>query len=665
MQLAPATVSPGDTLGITVAADVAGAPEGETLFGRITLMSSDSAVPSVTMPVAVVPSAAVLPGEVDITTRRDAGSQLVTGIQSIEVTDFTSSVLGLAKADLNEDTLNQDPTNGDPYDDLSQVAVHTFDVPADTHRFVSEIVQSEAPDLDLFVGTGDTPSLATEVCTSTSPSAAELCDIANPEPGTWWVLVQNWGGSDSQPDTHTLAVASVPDEDLGNAGVEGPSGTVPVGEPYDVRVHWDAPEMAAGDHWYGTAILGSSPDTPDDIGSFPVAIRRVADDVTKTASEDAAAIGDTISYEITVAPNVTATDLAYTITDTVPDGLTIDPASVTGGGVVNSQTITWEIVLPTPVGVVGDYVASTPATSQQCADWAGFLDLAQFGIPFAGLDGDTVAATAFSNIGPFEQYGQPFPNLTVSEDGLVTVTGGYGGQPWVPQVLPDPAAPNGVFAPLWSDLELSLADNRGMRLATSGGTVAVVQWDDPFEFTLDDTVGPSVGKFQAWIYNTVEDFRPEVTFEYGELGALPATATIGIENIAGTLATSLLDAGDPSALLTEGGTICLDYIAPTFDPITVGYDVTVDDGAISGTYTNAAVHTTDDPFAQDATASTDACEPNNIVGPVTVTNTDGPSVIAGNLIIGRLGCSGNVPPPVNNGSPNRVIGPKTGQCSGL
>ncbi len=755
VQLAPATVSPGDSMGITVTADVAGAPEGETLFARITLTPSDPAVPSVTMPVAVVPSAAVLPGEVDITTRRDAGSQLVTGIQSIEVTEFTSSVLGLAKADVNEDTLNQDPTRDDPYDDLSQVAVHTFEVPADTHRFISEIVQSEAPDLDMFVGTGDTPSLATEVCTSTSPSAAELCDIADPAPGTWWVLVQNWGGSEDQPDTHTLAVASVPNADLGNAGVEGPAGTVPVGEPYDVRVHWDAPEMEAGDHWYGTAILGSSPDTPDDIGSFPVAIRRVADDVTKTASTDAAAIGDTISYEITVAPNVTPSDLVYTITDTVPDGLTIDPASVTGGGVVDGQTITWEIDLPTPVGVVGDYVVSTPASSQQCTDWSGFLDLADFGIGFAGLDGDTVAATAFSNIGPFEQYGQAFPNLVVSEDGLVTVTGGYGGQPWVPQVLPNPAAPNGVFAPLWSDLELSLANERGMRLATAGD-VAVIQWDDPFEFTLDDTVGPSVGKFQAWVYTTVEDFRPEVTFEYGELGALPATATIGIENLAGTLATSLLDAGDPSALLTEGGSICLDYIAPSFDPITVGYDVTVDDGAFSGTYTNAAVHTTDDPFAQEATASVDVeitgiepcsdvigglhfgglnvtdgvlcldgalvlgkvsvasgaglrsddsliggavsatgaseitlcdtavvgrvtlaggsavtlgdaagCGSNAIVGPVTVTNTDGPSVIAGNLIIGRLACSGNVPPPVNNGSPNNVIGPKTGQCAGL
>ena len=147
--------------------------------------------------------------------------------------------------------------------------------------------------------------------------------------------------------------------------------------------------------------------------------------MTKTASVGEAVAGDTIDYEITVQPNVTDTDLVYTIVDTVPNGLTIDPASVTGGGVVDGQTITWEVPMPTAFGEVGAYVPSTPATSPQCAEWAGFLDLGTAGIPFAGLDGDSVAANAFSDIGPFEQYGQEFANLVVSEDGL-TVAGGYG-----------------------------------------------------------------------------------------------------------------------------------------------------------------------------------------------------------------------------------------------
>jgi hypothetical protein len=412
--------------------------------------------------------------------------------------------------------------------------------------------------------------------------------------------------------------------------------------------------------------------------------------------------------------------------------------------------------MPTAVGQVGAYVASTPASDPDCAAWSGFVDLAEVGVPLSALDGDTVAASAFSDIGPFEHYGQSFANLVVAEDGLVTVAGGYGGSPWEPQAIPATGAPNGVIAPLWADLELSLANGRGMRLAQAADIgAAVVQWDNPIEFDTDPTDSSNtVGKFQAWIYNTVEDFRPEMTFEYAELGTLPAVATIGVEDILGELATALVAASDPSAVLAAGGTICLDYEGPSFDPVTLGYSATVDAGALPGTYTNNAVHITDDPYAQPVVVSeglavdrvctstisqthigpltvgsgttcvdgaivigkvtvqrgaglvvTDsflvgplnASSPNevticgsvitgkvqiagsstvrlgdpaagcapNALGSVRITGSDGPSVIAGNLIFGPLKCSGNDPPPVNHGTPNIVFGPRTEQCAAL
>jgi uncharacterized repeat protein (TIGR01451 family) len=602
--LSQATVSPGDALGISVTANVADAPEGETLFGRITLTPSNPDVPAVTLPVAVVPSGAILPDEIDITTRRNTGSQAVTDIRSTTVSDFTGSVKGLVEADLHEASLSQDPTNGDAFDDLSQVHVTTLQVPDDAARLVAEVTAAEAPDLDMFVGTGDTPSAATQVCASTTSSSAEACDIPDPEAGTWWVVVQNWGGSTSQPDAHTLATAVVPSEDLGNAGVAGPEGEVPVGEPYDVRVHWNLPDAAEGDLYFGTAVLGTSPDNAGDIGEIPIRLSRVADDVTKTASTEIAVIGETIGYDITVAPNVTPEDLTYTVTDTVPDGLTIDPESVTGGGVVDGQTITWEVEMPTQVGATGTYEASTPADDPQCAAWAGFLDLETAGVGFSTLDGDSAAVNAFSNIGPFPHYTDQSPNLTVSDDGLITIAGGYAGEPWIPQELPSSATPNGVIAPLWSDLQLSLANDRGVRLATSGGQVAVVQWDDPFPYDSDPTdLSNSVGTFQAWIYNSVADDRPEITFEYGDVGALPATATIGIENLAGTLGTAVVNAGDPSAAISDGSSVCFDYVGPDVDPVELSYEVTVDPDALTGVYVNSAEHVTSDPFDEPAVAA--------------------------------------------------------------
>ncbi|MFC3495768.1 glycosyl hydrolase 53 family protein [Glycomyces rhizosphaerae] len=57
------------------------------------------------------------------------------------------------------------------------------------------------------------------------------------------------------------------------------------------------------------------------------------------------------------------------------------------------------------------------------------------------------------------------------------------------------------------------------------------------------------------------------------------------------------------------------------------------------------------------------CAPNTVDGPVTVTDSTGWNVIAGNEIGGPLSCTGNDPAPA--GWDNDVRGPKTGQCAGL
>lgn len=54
-------------------------------------------------------------------------------------------------------------------------------------------------------------------------------------------------------------------------------------------------------------------------------------------------------------------------------------------------------------------------------------------------------------------------------------------------------------------------------------------------------------------------------------------------------------------------------------------------------------------------------------GPVRLKNNTGPTapIVAGNRVGGPLSCSGNSPAPDNDGRPNTVLGPKTGQCADL
>ncbi|MGH3682004.1 MAG: hypothetical protein ACRDT2_17350, partial [Natronosporangium sp.] len=59
---------------------------------------------------------------------------------------------------------------------------------------------------------------------------------------------------------------------------------------------------------------------------------------------------------------------------------------------------------------------------------------------------------------------------------------------------------------------------------------------------------------------------------------------------------------------------------------------------------------------------------NRITGAVSlVANTTGdePILVSGNRVVGALSCSGNQPPPSNDGVPNEVTGPRSGQCAGL
>ena len=68
--------------------------------------------------------------------------------------------------------------------------------------------------------------------------------------------------------------------------------------------------------------------------------------MTKSADVEEAAPGDTITYTVEVAPNVSPEDLTYTITDTLPEGTTYVEGSATDGATFANGVVSWEGVLP-------------------------------------------------------------------------------------------------------------------------------------------------------------------------------------------------------------------------------------------------------------------------------------------------------------------------------
>ncbi|HTP07733.1 MAG TPA: S8 family serine peptidase [Anaerolineae bacterium] len=619
---------------ITVTADVSALPNDVWAFGSVMLTPDVTNTVAAHFPVAVKPTSGVLPDLVTIDTSRDAGSQAVAGVQSIAATNLTLKSFGLTPATLTHRSIPQDSTPSEVYDNLNDPGLFyiTMTVPAGAKRFVAEITDSTAQDLDLYVhldaNHDGLPQESEQVCVSASSAVLEYCNVNNPAPGTYIVLVQNWEASAAITDTVTLATAVVTDSDAGNLTVTGPTS---VGQlvPYNLSVAWNAPAMVAGDRWYGAFSLGTTPATAGNIGTIPVDIVRHPDDVSKMVSKSVVNRGDTITYTITILPNVTPVDLAYMLTDTIPAGLTYVPGSVTATAGVASVTgnqLTWS-------GTMGaqfrHYAMTTSSTDPNCvmplANSGAYVNLQPYGIlPQPTVSGDTKWYTAFSTGAQFNYWGANYTGLSFTDDGMAFFGSTPGSTPWINQDIPNAADPNNLMAMMWRDWEIVYATapiSRGVSLATLGGTGAgggaLVEYDDVQLYhnpsqTMD---------YEVLAWRTPDDTpgSPEIIFAFDNISMThPLTVgTIGLENADGTAGVKYAYNDAALNTITNGMAICFDWYLPSAEPVTITYRATVDQAVADGTVlTNQVLHNTDNPGSVVAMAEVSVMVPNRIYLPL-------------------------------------------------
>lgn len=280
------TIPAGGTQVITISLNITSATPGVWTFAEARIEPvppfAGGNVASAHMPIAIIPSASNIPSLVTIETNATSGTHTLEDLVANTITNLTSVVSGLVQGTQVTQALSQDPTNSNPYNNDGGTFFITMTVPTGSPRLVAEIIASEAPDADLYVGTGSTPSAVTQVCASTTATSDEYCNIDNPAAGTWWVLVQNWQGSASQPDDITLSAAVVPGTNAGNMTITGPT-SVPASTPFDLDINWNEPAIAPGSRWYGFFTLGTDGSNPDNLGKVGVnLIRQAAAPESKT-----------------------------------------------------------------------------------------------------------------------------------------------------------------------------------------------------------------------------------------------------------------------------------------------------------------------------------------------------------------------------------------------
>jgi len=609
------TLAAGGTQVITVTADVSALTADEwqfayVLFETDSLHSGGKPISDAAIPVAVLPVGSNIPEFVSFETHRNADMGTIPDLLAGEITAGNTYESGLVKADLEVITLDPDPTNGDPFDDLSQVYVKVFDVPAYSIRLVAEVTETTSSDVDMFLfwdaNANGTLEPETDVLIAQSATATALEYINGPKDWIFWntddtylLVVQNWAGAVG--DTITLASGIVPlVPEVGNYDVVVPV-TNPGATPFELDVYWYE-DTEEGDRLYGyfDTCADAVCDGATWIGSTDIDIRRLADDVVKTADVESAMPGDTITYTIEIT-NFADVPTDYTINDVLPAGVTYVPDSVTGGAVYDELTnaITWSGTVDAPQAPY--YNVTDSVTDPLCdTGFGGYVDLAGFGIPTnAGITGDTTVWTLTPGAVPYNFYGIDYPTISFTDDGfaIFDYANNYGGAPWVNQAIPDTAYPNNLAAMLWQDMEIvyDAATNKGVSIASAGASLHIIEYDD-VQIWGDPT---TTYDFEI-VHNHVVDDTPgiyEFVFAYDNINGPLNLATIGTENFGGTAATQY---AYNDASFTNGHMICFDQVTPSTTQ-TITFQVTVDTIPDQGLLINEALHdTTSDATFEEA-----------------------------------------------------------------
>lgn len=604
------TLAPYGKQTITVTMNVAGAPVSQWQFGRVTFTAASAqavdAVPNASLVVAALPLAAAVPSLTDVTTPRNSG-QTDVEITTGAVTALQTAVSGLVLGKQFTGSLSQDSSNDSPWDNLTDgVMVKPFFVPAGTVRLYGEMLSSTAPDLDLYLVrdmNGDrVPQAGEVIANSTSGSWTEKINRTNPTAGYYFWVIQDWNGGSAQPDTFKFSYGIVPSADAGNMTVSAPANISP-GVPYNLTFKYNLANAKDGDVYYGLVTLGSSAATPNDLGRIPVNIRRVGNDVTKSASKSVAAVGDVVTYTLSIQ-NPGGAAFNFNLTDTIPAGMSYVPDSVTGAGASYDAGLNAIVVSGNAVATVkGDYaIEDNLANASMVNDspFGGYVDLRENGFtvnPF----GDDVAAN-FNTLGcNFDYWGATGGSATrvgFSSNGLffprgTQVAGGSSNSP-LNMSIPSVITPNNFIAAYWDDLVISptVQFTQSGYMAASAGScpdraiilqiVNASRYDEPQKALNYELQWYSAYPDEYWVlYDTVSS------------GLM--SGTVGAEDYTGMKGVSYFDMGSPTTKTLTSGRV-LRYYRPLVaaPPIVVTFAAKVEAGT-NAILVNTASYTTDLP----------------------------------------------------------------------
>ncbi|MBE2221722.1 MAG: S8 family serine peptidase [Anaerolineae bacterium] len=280
---------------------------------------------------------------------------------------------------------------------------------------------------------------------------------------------------------------------------------------------------------------------------FPVTIVRNQPVVTLEQSCDPLNFARFTSTNCTVtATNTSFDEETISITDRLPNSLLLNKWKLDGATARGHQFFSYEGTLAGAQPPMYD-VAVDPLASP-------------FGyVPLAGFNPTVVSASDESitnfNVPAYTFAGETYSRIGIVSNGYIVLGGGTGADVnFLNTDLPDPAPPNNIVAPFWTDLNPGAGGRVLLALLTDGtNSWMVVEWEG-----IKNWSDGMPNTFQVWISYTQPD---DISFVYG-----PAiTAGDG----------GFLTVGAENAYGTSGNTVYFDGVGTPPAPSATGYEVDV------------------------------------------------------------------------------------------
>lgn len=348
------TLAAGESVTLEVTAAISSGFNSEYGMGRLLLTPADAKLTPSAMPVIGTFVAGSFPDSTRLETSNNKGSADIAGITTVGTSDLQIATFELAEVESITTTLPRDDSDtsnwpGNVYNDSSFFYSQLINITPNTKRVIVRIKDTSSPDLDLYIGRDSNyngkPDNFNEMkgllCQSATETAYEVCEINDPQAGSYYLAVHNFGDTSAPSDTIddvTIEVAVI-DKDDSSVTVDY-NATVDANEDVGLVLNWD--KELKPDTLYITALeIGTGPDAADNIGLMPIELYRNATYVTSSVDSELLNTGDMLTLSIELAANTSDEAMTFDIQTRIPEGLSIESDSHMG--TLDGQMLSWQV----------------------------------------------------------------------------------------------------------------------------------------------------------------------------------------------------------------------------------------------------------------------------------------------------------------------------------